>query len=207
MSSPRRLYEISRQSRAGSLLLQVQAALSSHQSLSEARLSSRLAGTGRPRLEGWGGGPLEIDTANLTIGRHSLGMLRDVRGQDTCPVAEPPSDGVLRVVTEARDGRTVVLDFNVAKPTDDKDALRWQFLGSRGLQSELLYRINSSPLSGTLSVYFGNALARSRVFPSRSPPLCLAPFMASNVLMRFRECSLNLAELRRAQSRRGEALG
>jgi hypothetical protein len=126
-------------------------------------LTLTLNGDNDYRLEGWGSGPLQIDCANLTVVyqglQTSIGMLTAVPpAQATSPPAEPPSDGILRVVTFPQKDQTIVLDFNIAKPTNDKGDLDWEFLGVSHLQSTLLYRVNSGPVQGTLSLYDGRAL-------------------------------------------------
>ncbi len=117
---------------------------------------------GDNRVEGFGSSPLEIDTADLTIesrvGTESFGMLRDVPGQASSPIADAPSNGVLRVVTEARRGQTVVLDFYIAKSTKDNDVPPQEFIWERAFKSVLLYRVNSGPVHGTVSLYDGKAL-------------------------------------------------
>lgn len=101
-------------------------------------LSLTLHGDFDDRLEGWGGGPLEIDSAG--------------------PRETTESHWVLRVETMAREGRSVVLDFNLLTPTKAKDAHWWKMLGGWGLQSELLYGLNSAPVRGTLSLNDGKTL-------------------------------------------------
>jgi hypothetical protein len=126
------------------------------------------------RVEGWGSGPLQIDTANLGFGNQSS-AISDVPAQDSPTIDAPPSDGVLRVVTEARAAQTVVLDFNLAKPGADVGALGWHFLGEGDLESELLYRANAAPLHGTLSLYDGKALRAITSFSVDVEPLVFGP--------------------------------
>lgn len=90
------------------------------------------------RLEGWGSDPLEI--------------------QSTGDVETAQSHWVWRVETMAREGRSVVLDFNFLTPTRAKDAHWWKALGGWGLQSELLYGVNSAPVRGTVSFNDGKTL-------------------------------------------------
>jgi hypothetical protein len=143
-------------------------------------LTLTLNGDNDHRLEGWGSGPLQIDCANLTVVyqglQRSIGMLTAVPpAQATSPPAEPPSDGTLRVVTFPQKDQTIVLDFNIAKPTNDKGDLDWEFLGVSHLQSTLLYRVNSGPVQGTLSLYDGRALRAITSFSVDVDPVAFGP--------------------------------
>jgi hypothetical protein len=132
------------------------------------------------RLEGWGSGPLQIDSADLTVvyqgGQQSFGPLTAVPpARAASPPAEPPSDGILRVVTFPQKDQTVVLDFNIAKPTNDKSELGWEFRGVSYLPSEVLYRVNSGPVQGTLSLYDGRALRAITSFSVDVDPVAFGP--------------------------------
>jgi hypothetical protein len=107
------------------------------------------------RLEGWGSGPLEI--------------------QSTGAVETAESHWVWRVETVAREGRTVVLDFNLLTPTKAKDAHWWKALGGWGLQSELLYALNSAPVRGTLSLNDGKTLRAITSFSVDLDPVTFGP--------------------------------
>jgi hypothetical protein len=116
-------------------------------------LSLTLPGDSEDRLEGWGNGPLEIE---------SLGV----------EAAEPP--GGWRFVFVAREGRTVMLDFNLAATTGITDANWWR-LPRRGVQSELLYSRNSGPVHGTLWLKDGKALRKITSFSVDVDPVTFGP--------------------------------
>jgi hypothetical protein len=109
-------------------------------------------------LEGWGSGPLEIDRAG--------------------PVETTESHWVLRVETQAREGQTVVLDFNLGSPTKEKDALSWALRGRGGLQSELLYELDAAPVHGTLWLNDGKELRKITSFSVDVDPVAFGPVSA-----------------------------
>ena len=73
------------------------------------------------------------------------------------------------------DGRTVVLDFNLLTPTKAKGAQWWEIVGGGGLQSELLYGLNSAPVRGTLSLNNGKTLRAITSFSVDVDPVAFGP--------------------------------
>jgi hypothetical protein len=105
-------------------------------------------------LEGWGSGPLEIDNAGVEDSESPAGW---------------------RVVFKAREGRTVVLDFDVAEPTDGENDHWWRLVGRWSLQSGLLYRRNSAPVHGTLWLNDGKGLRKITSFSADVEPVTFGP--------------------------------
>jgi hypothetical protein len=101
-------------------------------------------------LEGWGASPLEFESA----------------GNEA---AESPDDW--RVVFVASKGQAVALDFNMPKPTNDKDAFRWEFL----VQSQLPYVFDSASVHGTLWLKDGKTPRKITSFSVDVDPVTFGP--------------------------------
>ncbi|HEX4073340.1 MAG TPA: hypothetical protein VHX68_19320 [Planctomycetaceae bacterium] len=105
-------------------------------------------------LEGWGRESLEIGATSF---HGPMQFTQSVSGKVPAPVDNAP-DWVLRMQIPARTGQELVLDFEIGKPSDDKDIFRWTF------QSQLLYRVYSGPVRGTLHLFDGKQLRRITTF-------------------------------------------
>ena len=104
-------------------------------------------------LEGWGASPLEFESA----------------GNEA---AESPDDW--RVVFVASKGQAVALDFNLPKPTNDKDAFRWEFL----VESQLPYVFDSASVHGTLWLKDGKTPRKITSFSVDVDPVTFGPVYA-----------------------------
>jgi hypothetical protein len=105
-------------------------------------------------LEGWGRESLEIGASSF---HGPMQSTVSVGGKVPAPVDNAP-DWVLRMQIPARTGQELVLDFEIGKPSDNKDIVRWMF------QSELLYRVYSGSLRGTLHLFDGKKLRTVTTF-------------------------------------------
>jgi hypothetical protein len=105
-------------------------------------------------LEGWGRESLEIGATSF---HGPMQFSKSVSGKVPAPVDNAP-DWVLRMQIPARAGQQFALDFEIGQPSDDKDIFRWTF------QSQLLYRVYSGPLRGTLHLFDGKKLRTIATF-------------------------------------------
>jgi hypothetical protein len=104
-------------------------------------------------VEGWERGPLGIASSSFDGPTEHTGS---ATAEVPAAIPQPP-EWVLRLVIPTTTG-DLVLDFEIGKPSNDKDVLRWTF------QSDLLYRAYSGPVRGTLQLYDGKKLRTVTTF-------------------------------------------
>jgi hypothetical protein len=107
-------------------------------------------------LEGWDDTPLEIVATSYNgPSLRSEQLLRE----PPRPISSLSADDwVLRMVVPTHSNDILVLAFDLGKPPEGKDTLRWRF------QPELLYRLYNAPVRGRLQIDDGKSLRTIATF-------------------------------------------
>lgn len=108
-------------------------------------------------FEGWDGGPLAILGSKYTDADQSI--TARINQPIPAEVAKPfAGDWVLRMLAQTETNQYLMLAFDVGKPKESPDLLRWTF------RKDLLYNVYSAPVQGTLQLYDGKTWQRVTTF-------------------------------------------